>query len=106
MGLRLRPQESCQASAAHVLQNQIGQSIVFADLEDLNDVGMVELRGSLSFSAEPFSFAGAGVLTRKDHFQGDDPVQVRLPGLVNDSHAAAAQLLDDVVGADPAQPRT
>ena len=33
----------------------------------------------------------------QDHLQGDEPVQPRLPGLVDDAHAAAAELLQDLV---------
>ncbi len=32
-----------------------------------------------------------------DHLQGDEPVQPAVPGLVDDAHAAAAQLAEDLV---------
>ena len=38
-----------------------------------------------------------GVLTTKDHFEGDEAFELQLPGFVDDAHAAATQLTQDLV---------
>jgi hypothetical protein len=40
------------------------------------------------------------VLTAEQHFQGDKPGQLGLPGPVDHAHAAAAEFADDVVARD------
>ena len=42
-------------------------------------------------------FVGIAAHLRADHFQGDQHVQVGVPGLVDRSHAAHAKQLDDAV---------
>jgi len=41
------------------------------------------------------------MLPGQDHLEGDDPAQVGLPRLVDDPHASPADLLEDLVVADP-----
>ena len=41
--------------------------------------------------------ARAGVAAAADHLQGDQAVQAALPGLVDDAHAAPAELAEDLV---------
>ena len=52
-------------------------------------------RFRLDLEAQPFCWAG--VLDGADHLQRHDAVGLELPGLVNDRHAAAAQLAQDLV---------
>ena len=52
-------------------------------------------RFRLDLEAQPFCWAG--VLNGADHLQRHDAVGLELPGLVNDRHAAAAQLAQDLV---------
>ena len=40
---------------------------------------------------------GAGVGAGQDHLEGDEAVRADLPGLVDDAHAAAAQLAQDLI---------
>ena len=46
------------------------------------------------------SSVGAGVAAGQDHLEGDDAVEPELAGLVDDAHAAAAQLAQDLVAGD------
>ena len=41
-----------------------------------------------------------GVAAGQDHLQGHDPVQLQVPRLVDDAHAAPAQLAQDLVAGD------
>ena len=70
---------------------------MLADLVDLHDVGVLQSGDRLRLDAEPLPLRGAGISAAQDHFQGDDAVEADLPGLVNDAHAAAVQLLQDLV---------
>src|SRR5262249_2739368 len=51
--------------------------------------------------------AGAVLLARlaEDHLQGDGALEALLPRLVNDTHAAAAQLVEDLVAGHRRQGR-
>ncbi len=46
-----------------------------------------------------------GQLALQDHLEGDDPVQADLACLVDDAHAAAGDLLQQLVVAEVADPR-
>ena len=70
---------------------------MLADLVDLHDVRVLQLGHRLRLGAEAGQLLRAGVVARQDHLQGDDPVQLHLPGLVDHAHAAAAQLAEDLV---------
>jgi hypothetical protein len=90
-------QSASQAAPVHVFQGEIGVAVVTTDLMDLDDIGMLEAGDGLGFGAEAAEGLGAGVLAGEDHFQGHQPVERDLAGLVNHSHAAAAQNTQDFV---------
>ena len=73
---------------------------MLADVEDLDDVGVLELGDGLGLGQEAGGGLGAGVRAGQDHLQGDDAVEPDLAGLVDDAHAAAAQLAHDLVAGD------
>jgi hypothetical protein len=70
---------------------------VLADLVNLHDAGVVQPSHRLRLDLEARQLLGAGVAAGQDHLQCDDPIQLRLPGLVDDTHAATAQLAQDLV---------
>ena len=59
------------------------------------------LGGGLGLVREPCPLPQARVLAGQDHLQRDDPVEARLAGLVDDPHPAPADLLEDLIVADP-----
>ncbi len=69
----------------------------FADFVDGADVGMVESRGRLCLPLE--TGQGLGILGDflGQELQGDKAVEASVLGLVDDTHPAAAELLDDAV---------
>ena len=75
-------------------------AVVFADLEDLHDVRMLQAGDRLGLGAEAGHVPFAGVFTGQDHLQGHEAVELALPGLVDDAHTAAAQFLQQFVVAD------
>ena len=73
---------------------------MLTDLVDLDDVGVLERRHRLRFDEKPSQRIGAGVSPGEHHLEGDEPVELLLPRLVHDAHAAAAELAEDLVAAD------
>jgi hypothetical protein len=68
-----------------------------AEVVHLDDVGMPQPGDGLCLCAETLQVGRAGVLRRADHLQGHDPAQGGLPGLVDHSHAALAELAQDLL---------
>jgi hypothetical protein len=64
---------------------------------DLHDVGVLESGNGLSLRAEAGQVGAAGVVAGQDHLQRHQAAQADLTGLVDDAHAAAAQLAQDLV---------
>ena len=63
---------------------------------------MVEQRDRLGLVLEPAQLGVVGQDAGLDHLEGDGAVEADLPRLVDDAHAAAAQLLLDLVVAEVA----
>ena len=98
--LRLAADPLRQAAAIDVLEREIGQPFVLADLVDLHDVRVLQTGDRLGLGVEPGQLLRPGVCAGQHHLQGDDAVQLRLPRLVDDAHAAAAQLGQDRIALD------
>jgi len=78
---------------------------VLADLEDLDNVGMLKTGDRLGLGAEACQGLGLGCDGGPDQFQGDNAIERHLPCLVNDTHTAASQLAQDIVTGDQRRPR-
>ena len=74
--------------------------LVFADFVNGHDVGMIEIGRRLGLALKALHVVGRGELTGEDHLQGHDAVEAHLPGLVDDAHAAAGDLLQQLVVAE------
>ncbi len=79
-----------QAAALGQFQRQVRLPLGFADVEDLDDVGVLQPRDRLRLGAE------AGQVLRvvgvaRDHLQRHAPPQPLVPGVVHHPHAAAPQ---------------
>ena len=113
-GLRHAPQQlrrppgvkmlavASEAAALDELHGEEGLPLVLADLVDGHDVRVVELGGGLGLGLEAPQVGRGGELAGENHFQGDDPVERRLPRLVDDAHAAAGDLFQQLVVAEQA----
>src|ERR1700675_4605999 len=66
------------------------------DLMDRNSVGVIERGSGFSLLLEPRLAVRAGAGLLRKHFNGDQTIQPQVPSLVNDAHAALAQLLEDL----------
>ena len=89
-----------QSHALEKLHGDEGVAFVLADVVNGADVGMVQRGGGLGFALETAQRlrVSGDVVGKK--FQRDEAVQARVFGLVDNAHAAAAELFDDAVVRD------
>src|SRR5207302_10704640 len=89
-----------EGHAFEVFHGDEASALALADLVNGANVGMVERGGGASFATE--APQGRGVLgdVVGKEFQGYEPAEREVFGLVDDSHAATAELLDDAVVRD------
>ena len=101
---RLQPvQHGIQSHAANALHHDVVETLVLAHAEHGNDVGVVQPRGGLRLAAEALQLLGVQQRLLGQHLDGDVPVERLLERLVDNAHAAAADLADDAEIAQPFQ---
>ena len=86
--------------ALDVFHHEVVVAVDLAGVDRVDDVVVRELGGDLGLAVEPldeFLVLGQGV---EQDLDGDDPVDARLLGLVDDPHRALAELLEDLVAGD------
>jgi hypothetical protein len=71
---------------------------VFAHFVNPNDVGVVQASYCLGLRTKACQIGRRR--PHQDHLQGDQPVELYLPRLVNDSHAPVADDLQNIVAGD------
>ena len=76
---------------------EIVAALAFANFVDGDDVRMIEPGSRLGFDAKAADGVGGGQSLGQDHFQGDNAIEAALPGPVDDSHAAASDLVQEFV---------
>ena len=91
-----------QVGALEQLHREVRDAVVLAEVVGGDDVRMVELARGLGLEQEALLVlrAPVGVLVQDDGLQRDHAVEVRILGLVDDAHRAAAELAEDLVAAD------
>ena len=87
----------------HAVQKLHGDerlAVLLADVVNRADVGMIQRGSGLRFALKAGErLRVAGNLVGQE-LERDEAVQARVLGFVNDTHAAAAELLDDAVVRD------
>ena len=86
-----------QRHAVHEFHGDERLTFVLTDLEDRADIWMVQRRRGLCLSLETGQRLWVSRYVVRKKLQGDKTVQAYVLGLVDDTHPAAAQLLDDAV---------
>ena len=84
------------------LHAEIALAVVLADLVDRDDPRVIEQGDGLGLVLEASQLGVVGQNSGLDHLERDGPVEADLPGLVDDAHAAAAQLFLNLVVAEVA----
>src|SRR5262249_53118987 len=90
------------AAVLNQFHAEVVPAVVLADLVNGHDVRMIEVGDGSRFGAEALHFRRGRQLAGEDHLQGDDAVEGNLPGPVDDAHAAAADLAQQLVVAEGA----
>jgi hypothetical protein len=73
---------------------------MFVDIINSADTGMVQGAGGASFPAKPFDRESVRSKSVREEFQRDFASETLILGVVNDSHASAANLFEDHVMGD------
>jgi hypothetical protein len=89
--LRVAARSLGQAAAVHVFERDVGVAVGFADVVDLDDVGVVEPGNRLSLPAKTGQVVGTGVGAGENHLECYEAVESLLACLVDDAHAAPAE---------------
>ena len=95
--------ERAQGSALDVLHRDVRRALVLEEVVDGDDVGVAERAGDARLAYEALGEGGIGGMKRRQFLQGDDAIEVGLPGEIDDCHPAAADLTDDVVSPERTQ---
>src|ERR1700679_2627167 len=89
--------EVLQGGAVQKLHGDESFAVLFADIVDGANVGMIQRGGCLRFTLESAQgLLVAGNFVGKK-FQRDEAPQAGVFGFVNDAHASAAETFDDAV---------
>src|SRR5438128_2836450 len=91
-----------EAAAFEQLHAEEGGASEIADVVDRHDVGMIEIGRLFSLVAEALDLLRRGTRTGQNHLQGDDAIETLLPRFVDDAHAAALDLVEELVVAEVA----
>ena len=89
--------EAVEGGAVHIFHDDEIDALIGGDVVDDDDVGMVESRSRLGFQDEASLALGIGGFIGRQDLDRYDPVEVGVRRLVDDAHAAFADLLRDVV---------
>src|SRR5262249_52169060 len=107
--VRLEPfqlfQDLVEAEAGDELHDVVGQPLVLAHAEDRYDVRVVQPTRRLRLALEPPLGAGVRQNWSRQDLEGDVASQGELLGLVDDAHAAVADLANDPEVPQPLQRR-
>ena len=98
-------QDLVEAQPLDELHDVVAQAVVFADAEDRHDVGVVQLRRRLRLALEATLRPGVLPELLGQDLEGDVPAERDLLRLVDDAHAAVADLADDAVVAQALERR-
>ena len=81
-----------QRLAIHQLHDDVGLPVLLADFMDGDDVGVVQRRSRFGLLHEARAAVGIGTAHFSQQFDGDETIQALVPGLVDPTHAALADL--------------
>jgi hypothetical protein len=89
-----------EGHAIKELHNEEGAPVVLANVMDRADVGMVESGRSLGFATETLERLMVLGQVIGEELQSDEATETGVFGFVDDTHAAAAELLHDSIMRD------
>jgi hypothetical protein len=103
-GLRERQPTSAQPltqrRSGDVLHDEEQQIAVLTDLEDFADIRMIERGNRHRFPAEAFARLRVGRRRRRQHLDGDLPIEAGISSAVHHAHPALTNRREDLIRAD------
>ena len=93
----MRPIRAVEGTPLDELHDDEIAAAVGGDVVDDDDVGMAEGRGGLGLLDEALLPFGIGDLVWRQDLDGDETVEVGVDGLVDDAHAALADLCGNAI---------
>ena len=87
-----------QGRAGDELRDHVRAVLVFADVVDRQDVGMVQRGGRLRLRDEPLQPVAVLERLRRKHLDGDLPAEARIARAIHLAHSAGAEMPQDLVG--------
>ena len=97
---RARGDEVLQRGAVEEFHCDKGAAVVFADVVDGADVGMIQRGGGACFTFEAFERLWVVGEIVGEKFEGDEAAEARVFGFVDHAHSATAEFFDDAVMRD------
>ena len=85
-----------QVHPVHELHQEIEKPVRLAELEQCDDARMHQPGQRLGFPGEAFGKGGVIPAARGQDFQGDHPVELLLPRLIDRAHAAVANQFENI----------
>ena len=89
-----------QRGALQILHGDEGAALLFADVMNRANVGMIQRRRGPGLALKTVQRLGVASQSLGDELEGDKAMKPRVFRLVHDPHAAGAKLLDDEVVGD------
>ncbi len=100
-GFPFRLRRACtpaqQIAPIDVFQDKERPAVAFADLINPHNVRMLQPGHRFGLDLEALPGRRVRVQTAREHLDGNRPIERTLPGLVDNAHAAPAQLFADLV---------
>ncbi len=97
---RVRGDEVLERSAVEKFHGDEGAAVVFADVVDGTDVGMVQRGGGTRFTLESFERLRIVGEIVGEKFESDEAAEARVFGFIDNTHSATAEFIDDAVVRD------
>ena len=86
-----------QTAPFDILHLQEDETVMVADVIDLGDVGVPQPGDRLGLGLEAQCSRLTGVVAGQNHLEGAETIQADLTGQIDDSHAAAAEFVQNLV---------
>ena len=97
---RMAGDHMLQRRAIQKLHGDEGLAVLFANVVDGADVGMVQCRSGLRLPPKPLQCLMVAGHVFREKLEGHEAVEAGVLGFVNHTHAPAAELLDDAIVRD------
>ena len=93
------PEPLLESLALEALHDEEIDSVLVTNVVERADMRMIEAGDRLRFALEPRPLGGIRRAPRREHLDGDGPIQPSIDGAIHVAHAATAEQIADFVPA-------